>query len=173
MYGFKRSLILLTIGLLCTSCTTIQYTNMSHEPQLQQFIGEFQMLREQKLCTSSHKNFSNIWMANPKGGLPKDGEELVVVPVGTKVIIMSVQRLFRDGRRSSPPVFYALGTLSIDEKEYEFERYLGSERSDFFIQPWLSEKSHGSIKLDWNNIETIYFTEDVPLAFPSKRFSPQ
>ena len=72
MYRFKRSLILLTIGLLCTSCTTIQYTNMSHEPQLQQFIGEFQMLRDQTIYISSHKNFLNSWMTYPEAGLPDD-----------------------------------------------------------------------------------------------------
>ena len=94
------------------------------------------------------------------------------VPVGTIVKISSVQRLFKHGMSTFPPNFFALGSLSIDGKYYEFECYLGSERGVFFPPPWLTADPHGAIRLDWNNIETVYFTEDVPLAFPNKRFAP-
>ena len=146
---------------------------MSHEPQLQQFIGEFQILRSQKIYTSPHKNILNVKMIYPLASLPEDAQKLVEVPVGTSVEINSVQRLFKHGMSTFPPRFYALGSLSIEGTTYEFEYRLGGERGVFSSPPWLSDDPHGVIRLDWNNIETIYFTEDVPLAFPSKRFSPQ
>ena len=142
---------------------------MSNQVGLQQFVGEFMILREQKICTSSHKNIRNIWMTDSKASLAEDAKKLVDVPINSLVIIESV---YRKEFRSHQPGFIALGYSIIDGTKYEFEYFLGYERGIFRAPPWIGKEDY-RMDIDWSNIDTIYFTEDVPLAFPSKRFTPQ